>query len=246
MDQECGHHRLSKISTPWTVMRQAHGGAAGAVAAAQQKLVERYGGAVYRYLLGALRDPTAAEDLTQEFALCLVRGEFRRADPARGRFRDYVKTVLFHLVSKYRKRQQRQPRPVSVDSTALNALPAPPADFDRAFRESWRDELLARAWAALAEARPTCWAVLRFRTEHPNLPSAQMAERLSAQLGKPLTAESFRQLLHRARKSFAQLLLDEVTESVEPPTLAEAEKELGELDLLPYCRSALARSAAHY
>jgi RNA polymerase sigma-70 factor (ECF subfamily) len=241
MKREDLNERLSKISTMWTVLRQAQAGTPGT--AAQQLLMQRYGGAVYRYLLGALRDPAAAEDLTQEFALALVRGDFRLADPARGRFRDYVKTVLFHLVSKYRKREQRQLRPLPPDSPELSALAAPPDDPDRAFRESWSQELLARAWAALQEVQPVFWAVLRLTTEHEKLSSQQMAQQLSRQLGKPLTADAVRQARHRARQLFADLLLEEVAHSVEPPTLENVEQELKELSLLEYCRSALERKA---
>ena len=43
--------RLSRIDTLWTVVCQAKD-PDGAVRAAQQRLLERYGGAVRRYLLG--------------------------------------------------------------------------------------------------------------------------------------------------------------------------------------------------
>ncbi len=235
--------RLSKITTIWTVLRQAHGGPPQSAAAAQQLLAQRYGGAVYRYLLAALRDPHAADDLTQEFHLGLVRGEFHRADPGRGRFRDYVKTALFHLVSKYRKRQQAQPRTLASDDPAVERLADAPDQADRAFRDSWRDELLARTWAALAAAQPAAAAVLRSRTAHPELSSAERAERLAGELGKPLTAAGVRQMLHRARECFADLLLEEVAHSVEPPTAEEVEQELRDLDLWEYCRPALERRA---
>src|SRR5207249_5361150 len=86
MRREELNDRLSRITTCWTVLRQAHQGSADAAAAtaAQQLLMKRYGGAIYRYLLKALGDPNAADDLTQEFGLSVVRGEVRRADPQRG------------------------------------------------------------------------------------------------------------------------------------------------------------------
>ena len=62
------NERLSKISTIWSVLRQAQTGVPEAAALARQLLLERYGGAVHRYLLGALRDATAADDLTQELS----------------------------------------------------------------------------------------------------------------------------------------------------------------------------------
>ena len=115
MGSENPDKRLSGISTVWTVLRQANDGSKDSARAAQELLVRRYGGAVYRYLLRALGDASAAEDLAQEFALGLVRGDYRHADPQRGRFRNYVKSVLFHLVSKHRRGQGRQPQPFFVD-----------------------------------------------------------------------------------------------------------------------------------
>src|SRR5437870_4779704 len=127
---------LSRISTRWSALRQAHQGPEKAAAAARQELMERYCGAIYRYLLSAVRDPHAAEDLTQEFALRFVRGRFRNADPKRGRFRDYVKTSLFHLVDDYRRRQARAPRPVSLENNEPADTTSPTEDADRAFLES--------------------------------------------------------------------------------------------------------------
>src|SRR6516162_4885261 len=117
MKDERGASRLSRISTIWEALRQAHEGTGGAAEEARRLLVERYGGAVYRYLHAALRDPHAAEDLTQEFALRLVRGDFRKVNAERGRFRDYVKTVLFRLVSRHRKRRTAGNVMVAPDSS---------------------------------------------------------------------------------------------------------------------------------
>jgi RNA polymerase sigma-70 factor (ECF subfamily) len=232
---------LSQISTIWSALRQAHEGAAGAAALARQLLLERYGGAVLRYLTRLLGDADAADDLTQEFALALVRGDFRRADPRRGRFRDYVKTVLYHLVIRHTRQRRRQPLPLPPDNPALAGAAGPSEDHDREFRESWRDELLTRAWAALADAHAGYHAVLRFRAEHPKMRSEEMARRLRERTGKAWTADGVRQTLRRARERFADLLLDDVARSLERPTAAAVEQELRELDLLDYCRPALDR-----
>src|SRR5262249_37518747 len=136
MTEEPGDERLSRISTRWSLLCEAHSGAEAATTA-QLRLLEQYGGAVYRYLLGALRRPEAAEELSQEFALSFIRGDFRGADPGKGRFRDYVKTVLFRLVANYHKRRQAEPRPLPADPAA----PAPqPDDPDQEFLEAWRRE----------------------------------------------------------------------------------------------------------
>ena len=64
---------LSQIQTAWSMVRQAHGDDT-AVHAAQQSLLDRYGGAVRRYALASLRDEDAADEVSQEFALRFVRG----------------------------------------------------------------------------------------------------------------------------------------------------------------------------
>ena len=61
-------------------------------------LVLRYGGAVHRYLLASLRDVDAADELAQEFALRFLRGDFKNADPGKGRFRDFLKRAVYRLM----------------------------------------------------------------------------------------------------------------------------------------------------
>jgi hypothetical protein len=89
--------------------------------------------------------------------------------------------------------------------------------------------------------QPSFHTVLRFRAEHPEMRSEEMAAQLSGRLNKPLTAEGVRQTLRRARDKFADLLLDEIAASLEAPTLEQVEEELAELNLLEYCRPALER-----
>jgi hypothetical protein len=58
-----------------------------------------------------------------------------------------------------------------------------------------------------------------------------------------LTAVGVRQLLHRARERFADLLLEEVAQSLDAPTPELLEQELIDLRLLDCCRTALERRA---
>jgi RNA polymerase sigma factor (sigma-70 family) len=232
--------RLSRISTKWTMILQAHAGAADGATAAQQQLLQRYIGAVYRYLLGAVHDPEAADDLAQEFALRFMRGDFRRADPERGRFRDYLKAALIHLVRDYHRARAAWPRPLA--GTAEPAVPPPTtADAEETFAQSWREDLLERTWKALAAANPSYRAVLGLRVDEPELSSSDMAARLSGQLGQPISADGVRKTLERAHKKFAELLVEEVAASMGDATQADLEAELREFDVLKYCRSALAR-----
>jgi RNA polymerase sigma-70 factor (ECF subfamily) len=244
MDQPNSDLRLSRIDTLWNEVQQAH--LDGTLAAgARRGLLIRYGGAVRRYLLAATRDSEAAEDLFQEFAVIFLRGGLRGADPDRGRFRDYVKGVLFHLVASFHKKGKKRPLPLVEDPA--EPVVEPDSEQEQAFLASWRDELLARAWVALkeqeAETGQLFFTVLRFRADHPDASSQQMADDLSRLLGKDLTAPGVRQTLHRARQAFAGLLLDEISHALTRPTPESLEEELIELGLLEHCRSALQRRA---
>src|SRR5262249_16687224 len=104
--------RLSRLSTPWSLVCLAHHGPADAGNAARQELLERYGGAVRRYLGKALPNQDAADEIFQDFTLHLLRGDLRGANPERGRFRNFEKGTLFHLIADYRKQQQRWPGPL--------------------------------------------------------------------------------------------------------------------------------------
>jgi RNA polymerase sigma-70 factor (ECF subfamily) len=226
---------LDQITTSWSLLEDAHAGPADRVTAARQLLIERYAGAVRRYLLAVLRDPDAADDLTQDFALSVLRGVFHRADPFRGRFRTYVKTALVHLIARHRKRKRQMPVPLEF------GVPEPAAagdDRDRRFDRAWRDHLLDRTWAALAAARPRWHAALRFRAENHGLNSTQTADILGREFGRPMTADALRQLLHRARARFVELLRDAVAHSLARPTPEAIDDELQALDLLEFCKPA--------
>ena len=58
MEQSEAADRLSRIETQWTAIIRAHGQSLDGARSARDGLLVRYSGAVYRYLLGAVRDPT--------------------------------------------------------------------------------------------------------------------------------------------------------------------------------------------
>ena len=230
--------RLSQIATRWSLLMRAHQSDAHARQTAQTELLTRYCGAAYRYLCSLVRDDAAAEELCQEFALRLIRGDFRHADPNRGRFRDYLKTSLVHLAGESARRNNR----AQMSNLALSvaAEVAPDAANDREFIELWRSELLDRTWAALeAESRTRAdvlCAVLRLKCDAPDRTSADLAGVFSERIGRAVTADGFRQSLHRARIRFAELLRAEVAASIPSDEPEIIDGELAELGLLVYCQ----------
>jgi hypothetical protein len=145
----------------------------------------------------------------------------------------------------YRRKSGRRERLVAADAgqVADEAID----DYAKVFDQTWRQELLDRAWRALSEferatQRPY-HTVLRFRSEHGECSSAEMAAKLTEQLRQepPFSEAGIRKILQRARVKFADLLLDEVAVSIENEAIEAIEEELVSLDMLEYCRSAVAR-----
>jgi RNA polymerase sigma-70 factor (ECF subfamily) len=243
MNEQQLEQHLSLIETHWTMLRNAHASSASLAAEARQVLMQRYCGAVFRYLLRSVREVSVAEDLTQEFALRFIQGKFGQANPESGKFRNYVKGALFRLVKDH-YRNVGSDRLVSnyEEHSHLAAQEADESD-DQAFRDSWRSELLSKAWRALEDAEQTStqplYSVLRLRADHPELTSEQIAEALGEKRNRAFTAANVRQLLHRARDRFAELLLEEIRRTMPEEPMDHVIEELAELNLLKYCKEIL-------
>lgn len=244
MDESELRSRLSQISTRWSLLREAHAATGDEVARAQAALFERYQGAAYRYLAAILRNPDDADEAFQDFAVRLLRGDFGRATPEKGRFRSYLKTALGRLaVDRHRQRQRAGAlrEKATLDQARADDPALPAEDFE----QCWSTELLENAWRALAKAERESaapyYAALRYYSEHPGVRSHEIATELTALLQpeRPFSADGIRQIVHRARSRFADLLIDEVAASIGSSDPDDLEEELAALQLLDYCRSAL-------
>jgi DNA-directed RNA polymerase specialized sigma24 family protein len=232
---------LRQIATRWTLLLQAHGDNPAVRYAAQGELLPRYCAPVYRYLRALVQDDATADDLSQEFALRFLRGDFRHADASRGRFRDYLKSALCRLAKEYagRVRARFQSLPDDVEPAINCASDFDSPEEDRRFLELWRAELLNRTWHALESASAAqgdrFYEVLRLKSQDPSRTSAALAKELTRRHAHAFTAEGVRQSLHRARERFAELLRAEVAASVPTSDSAEVDAELADLGLLVYC-----------
>ncbi len=237
--------KLSQIETIWDVVRQAHCDESQMVRSAQNVLLDRYGNAAHRYLLGALRDKDAADEVYQEFALRLVRGDFHRAAPERGRFRSFIKSILYRMVVDFYRKSNRNPISHSMEQSLEPVAPGELLEREKQFDEICRDKLLAQTWDGLmAVERKTgkpMYTTLRLRVDQPELRSQDLAKELSKKLERRISPTNARIMLHRARANFADLLLENVSNSLADPSSHDLEEELAELELLDYCPRALER-----
>jgi RNA polymerase sigma factor (sigma-70 family) len=248
---------LTDLVTHWSNVFRARQAEGDTAAAARHELLVRYHDAVRRYLRAELRDEHAADAVFSNFALRVLEADrlLKNADPGRGRFRDYLKTILRHMVADHQREWQRdhrkqQPLLPGTDRDPAESGPGLPGEDER-FLSCWRQELVNQAWEALEQAEKRTGqpyaALLRLQEEQPGLRSAQLAELLGARLGRSFTAAGVRQLVHRGRELFGELLVGEVARSLEvdPATAAGADRVEGELIdlglLFSYCKAALER-----
>jgi RNA polymerase sigma factor (sigma-70 family) len=249
---------LTEMVTQWSQLFRAKESQGDRAAEARRDLLVRYHEAVYNYLRSALRDPHAVDKIFSNFAVRVLELDkfLQRADPNRGRFRDYLKTILRHMIMDHFREQQRERKrqePFIEGGEAEPAESYTAEGEDERFVQWWRQEVINQAWKALDEleretGQPYA-AVLHYQTDHPGARSAQIAEHLSNQRGKPVTPAGVRQLVHRAREHFGDLLVHEVARSLQADAetkvqAAQIEDELIELNLLfSYCKDALGRYA---
>jgi len=232
--------RLSKIETQWSLVRRANTIEAGA-SIAQAELFERYSPAVKRYLLGSLRNQESADEVFQEFALRICRGDFRNANFEKGRFRSMLKTSLYRLMVDFHRRNQKL-RKLGTDEQIDYVAAAEPTDSDcDDFTIAWRQTMLDQTWQRLEqlqiEAGKPYFTILRGRADYPELTTNQLHEYLSESQPIALPAVgSFRVYLHRARRLFSKLLKEQVALSIEEPTPENVEEELIDLGLHLFCR----------
>jgi RNA polymerase sigma factor (sigma-70 family) len=207
-------------------------------------IIEAYWKPVYKYLrLKWQLDADQAADLTQEFfAATLEKDVLGRFDPARARFRTYLRLCVDGFASNARKAERRLKRgggltPVALDfETAEGEIvhyePAVPADVDELFYQEWVRALFQRsveelrAWASHS-GRDAMFAVFeRYDLAEPaeNRPTYAA---LARDLG--LTPTTVTNHLAAMRRQFRRVVLERLRDltTTDEEFEAEAKRLLG-------------------
>ena len=210
-------------------------------------LVTAYWKPVYKYLRVRWRvAPEDAEDLTQAFfARSMEKELFERYDPAKARFRTYLRLCLDGFVANERKAARRLKRGGGVEPLPLDFagaegelvhhdLPDPKQiDMEAWFHREWVRALFTRAVDELrrrseeGNRRVHFRLFLRYDVEGPDDPARPTYGELAAELG--LTPIQVTNYLASIRREFRSLVLDELraTTGSEAELRTEARRLLG-------------------
>ena len=227
-------------TTRWSLILSCVGAADGSVAGqeALAELCRTYWRPIFAYICSKGRSTADAQDLTQDFFVMVLNGNFlKHADPARGRFRSLLfKSVLNFLVTAHDKQHRLKrgghmafvswddwmaeaPSRLSVPLGAAERWPA-----EKLFDYRWAATVAEQALRRLGEE---CEAAGRRRvfdvmSRYLTADRADVSyPTIAAELG--LTTDTVKQLLHKLRARYRELLREEVANTVEDPTELEDE-----------------------
>lgn len=229
---------LEDISTHWSLLKDAGGDETWQTETARHALVLRYMHAIRRYVSAIVRDDDSADELTQEFAVRLLQGDFGNARLERGRFRDLLKTAIRNMARNRWKYEKLR----ACFATDPNTLPED--DSDDEWVKAWRQTLIDLTWEALAawerrqEDSIGC-TLLKLRVDNPDAAISDIQKRLHEKTDREYSAAAVRTQLHRARVRFTQLLIEEISRGLHKSTPELVDAELSVLRLKEYTRPML-------
>lgn len=191
---------------------------------------------------GMLSDPTDAEEVVQEILAQVLRRGFPTFDPAKGKFRPYLKQLVRNAATAWERKKNRQGQ--QAEAEQLASLAESP-DCDRAWNEGWNTCVIERALRELERHERSAgrgslhYTVIRLTIDHPEATSPELAAKISERTGQTLSPEAFRKQLSRARRLFAELIVTEVRQTLDCADDEEVVAELAELGLLGHVREFL-------
>jgi RNA polymerase sigma factor (sigma-70 family) len=222
-------------STHWSVVLAAGDSASPAADRALEHLCRGYWQPVYAFCRRTGVNAEDARDFTQAFFADLLRGNsFKRADPARGRFRSYLLGALKHFLADERDRAQARKRGGDIEFVPIDLVlaesryglePACEGTSDSAYDRAWALAVLDRALSRLREeftlsGRDVLFDGLKpfLMGDHGDLTFAQAAVRLR------LTEGAAKMTVTRMRQRFRVLVRQELAQTV--LTSSELDEEL--------------------
>ncbi len=221
-------------TTRWTLVLQAGDPHAPLAQESLAELCGAYWYPLYAYIRRRGNGPELSKDLTQDFfARALEKGLLAEADPSRGRFRSFLRTVCTHFLANRHDWDHARKRgggqtilPIdSVDAEGRYALElADNLTPERIFDRSWALTLLGRVLDQLGREYDSAGKAATFEVLRGMLsgdPEVDSYAAVAARLG---TSEgAARVAAHRLRRRYGDLLRQEIAATVAEPTEVDDE-----------------------
>jgi RNA polymerase sigma factor (sigma-70 family) len=148
-------------NTSWTIVQRARGDEATAdTKRALEDICTGYWLPIYAFIRRTGVRPAEAEELTQEFLMRMIEGEYlANAEKERGKLRSFLLACVKHFLSSHRRTANRIKRgggqaPISMDQAiAEHGYAAEPADDltpDALFERRWAKSLMHQVMERLA------------------------------------------------------------------------------------------------
>lgn len=240
--------RIRFLTTHWSLVASAGDSATPESRASLARLCEIYWFPVFAYIRRCGASPDESRDLTQGFfTVFLEKNYVKSADALRGRFRSFLLASVQHFVANERDRMRAQKRgghlsflPLEFETAegVLRREPMTGLTPEHIFERRWALTILERVLERLgaeqeAAGRGAVFALLRphLAGDEPDETYAMTAASLDVSTG------AVRIAVHRLRRRFRALLLEQIGQTVTEPS--EIERELRHLV------SALGSPSAH-
>ena len=241
-------------ATRLSVVERTRSGDAETRRVALAAIIEAYWKPSYKYMrLKWSLDPAAAADLTQEFFTSTLEKEvIERYDPARARFRTYLRLCLDGFAANARKAEGRLKRGGGVTVVPLDFEtaegeirshePAVDADVDELFHREWVRALLERSVGdlerhAAAAGRPVMFEVFARYDLLEDTDTRPTYTEIARALN--LTPATVTNHLAAMRREFRKILLERLRELTSSDE--EWESEAARLFGAPLTRDPIAR-----
>jgi RNA polymerase sigma-70 factor (ECF subfamily) len=220
-------------TTHWSVVLAAGDGGAPEAAAALEQLCHTYWYPLYTYVRRRGYGHEDAQDFTQGFlAQLLVRNSLARTDRAKGPFRSFLLGGMNYFLANEVARQRAKKRGAGQSFVFLDAQsaeqryrlePIEPRDPEKLFERRWALTLLDRVLERLeAELRGSGKTLLFERLRDFLLGDRGSSyEKVASELG--MSEGAVKVAVHRMRRRYRELFLEEVAQTVVDPTEADDE-----------------------
>lgn len=214
-DTKIGGSQRAFPTTFWSsILHAAEGGDPAQRRATLEKLLSQYWKPVFACVRFGWNKPVEeAKDAVQDFFLDLLERDFLKdVDPAKGRFRSFLKAALKNFLMNEKRDAARLKRGggkavVALDDVAH--IQSDPGDPDQVFDNEWLKSVLARGIDALrAELKPPIFRVFEL---YDLGGIAEPTYRLVAK-ETGLSESDVRNHLHHARQTLRRILIRQISE----------------------------------